>query len=192
MHASAVGPECVPDRSKVRIVALISPFSSSKSRNGRSASLKGNTADSPRRQSSTRVFHRPPPRPGHLPFAPMWSARALHIGANGRWPGRGGGLWKTLVEDCRRGLSAVFPFNDAERPFLDLLLENGEINATILTLDRSGTHSGPTALACKGAQRAEAQGIVLTLRLRVRRTNAAANRVLFAISVSYYHDNRHA
>jgi len=35
-----------------------------------------------------------------------------------------------------RGLSAVLPFNHAERAFLDLLLEKGEIDATILTSDR--------------------------------------------------------
>ena len=42
-----------------------------------------------------------------------------------------------LVEKCRQGLSAVLPFNDAEREFLDLLLEKGEIDATVLTPDAS-------------------------------------------------------
>ena len=42
-----------------------------------------------------------------------------------------------LVEKCRQGLSVVLPFNDAERAFLDLLLEKGEIDATILTSDKS-------------------------------------------------------
>ncbi len=38
-----------------------------------------------------------------------------------------------LVAECRRGLSALFPFRDAERAFLDLLLDGGKIDATILT-----------------------------------------------------------
>lgn len=42
-----------------------------------------------------------------------------------------------LVEECRQGLSAVLPFKEAERAFLDLLLEKGEIDATILTCDKS-------------------------------------------------------
>ena len=40
-----------------------------------------------------------------------------------------------LVKECRDALSAVLPFSDAEREFLDLLLEQGEIDATILTSD---------------------------------------------------------
>ena len=61
---------------------------------------------------------------------------SLHIGVIG---GRkeAATYGKTLVEECRRGLSAVLPFKDAERAFLDLLLETGEIDATILTSDRS-------------------------------------------------------
>ena len=42
-----------------------------------------------------------------------------------------------LVKECRQGLSAVLPFTDAERAFLDLLLENGVIDASILTTDTS-------------------------------------------------------
>ncbi|MFQ6614521.1 MAG: nucleotidyl transferase AbiEii/AbiGii toxin family protein, partial [Fidelibacterota bacterium] len=38
-----------------------------------------------------------------------------------------------LVEECRKYLSFVLPFTDAEREFLDLLLDKGEIDATILT-----------------------------------------------------------
>ena len=38
-----------------------------------------------------------------------------------------------LLEEGRQGLSRVLPFNDAERAFLDLLLERGVIDATILT-----------------------------------------------------------
>jgi hypothetical protein len=48
------------------------------------------------------------------------------------WAGNYG---KTLVEECRQALSAVLPFNDAEREFLDLLLDKGEIDSTILTAD---------------------------------------------------------
>ena len=59
---------------------------------------------------------------------------SLHIGAIGG-PEAAASYGKTLVEECRRGLSAVLPFNHAERAFLDLLLEKGEIDATILTSD---------------------------------------------------------
>ena len=61
---------------------------------------------------------------------------SLHVGAIG---GReeAATYGETLVEECRRGLSAVLPFKDAERAFLDLLLEQGKIDATILTSDRS-------------------------------------------------------
>ena len=45
------------------------------------------------------------------------------------------GAW--LAEECRRALSIVLPFTDAERAFLDLLLERGEIDASILTSDVS-------------------------------------------------------
>ena len=46
-----------------------------------------------------------------------------------------GNYGKTLVKECRQALSAVLPFNDAEREFLDLLLDKGEIDSTILTAD---------------------------------------------------------
>ncbi len=42
-----------------------------------------------------------------------------------------------LVRECREGLSMVLPFNDAERQFLDLLLDRGEIDSTILTVDET-------------------------------------------------------
>ncbi len=42
-----------------------------------------------------------------------------------------------LVRECRQGISTVLPFTDAEGAFLDLLLEKGEIDASILTDDRS-------------------------------------------------------
>ena len=40
-----------------------------------------------------------------------------------------------LVNECREGLSLVLPFSDNEREFLDLLLDSGEIDSTILTSD---------------------------------------------------------
>ena len=40
-----------------------------------------------------------------------------------------------LVKECRKALSAVLPFTDAEREFLGLLLDKGEIDPTILTAD---------------------------------------------------------
>jgi len=40
-----------------------------------------------------------------------------------------------IVEECRKALSVVLPFTDAEREFLDLLLDKGEIDSTILTTD---------------------------------------------------------
>lgn len=41
-----------------------------------------------------------------------------------------------LVKECREGLSTVLPFSDTEREFLNLLLDHGEIDSTILTSDR--------------------------------------------------------
>ena len=40
-----------------------------------------------------------------------------------------------MVEECRNGLSAVLPFTDNERAFLDLLLDRGIVDAKILTPD---------------------------------------------------------
>ena len=40
-----------------------------------------------------------------------------------------------LVDECRRALSALLPFNDAELTFLDRLLDQGEIDAAVLTQD---------------------------------------------------------
>ena len=42
-----------------------------------------------------------------------------------------------LVQDCKRALSAVLPFTDNERAFLDRLLDEGEIDAVLLTSDPS-------------------------------------------------------
>jgi len=46
-------------------------------------------------------------------------------------------LGKRLVEGCREGLSAVLPLRPNERAFLDLLLDRGEIDASLLTGDSS-------------------------------------------------------
>ena len=42
-----------------------------------------------------------------------------------------------LVEECKRALSAVLPFTDTERAFLNQLLDEGEIDAKLLTPDPS-------------------------------------------------------
>jgi hypothetical protein len=42
-----------------------------------------------------------------------------------------------LVRECREGLTALLPFTDSERTFLDLLLDRGVINPTLLTADES-------------------------------------------------------
>ena len=44
---------------------------------------------------------------------------------------------RALVEDCRCRLSAVLPLNADERAFLDLLLDRGEIDPSLLTCDRA-------------------------------------------------------
>jgi predicted nucleotidyltransferase component of viral defense system len=41
----------------------------------------------------------------------------------------------SLVSECRRALAAVLPFTDAEREFLDRILDHGEINPALLTSD---------------------------------------------------------
>ncbi len=45
------------------------------------------------------------------------------------------GYGKSLVDECRKALDALLPFNDAELGFLDLLLDEGKIDATLLTPD---------------------------------------------------------
>jgi hypothetical protein len=42
-----------------------------------------------------------------------------------------------LVKECQRGLSAVLPFTESERAFLDLLLDQGVVDPSILTADAS-------------------------------------------------------
>jgi hypothetical protein len=41
------------------------------------------------------------------------------------------------VNECRQALSVALPFTEAERAFLDLLLDKGEIDSTILTADQT-------------------------------------------------------
>ena len=40
-----------------------------------------------------------------------------------------------LVKECREALSVVLPFSENEKAFLDLLLDRGEVDPTILTAD---------------------------------------------------------
>lgn len=42
---------------------------------------------------------------------------------------------RTLVSACRKGLSAVLPFTDSERAFLDRVLDKGELLPALLTPD---------------------------------------------------------
>jgi predicted nucleotidyltransferase component of viral defense system len=49
--------------------------------------------------------------------------------------GGSGNYGRDLVEVCRQALSAVLPFTDRELEFLDLLLDKGQIDGTILTAD---------------------------------------------------------
>ena len=42
---------------------------------------------------------------------------------------------KSLVNECREALDALLPFNDAELAFLDLLLDEGRVDAALLTRD---------------------------------------------------------
>ena len=44
---------------------------------------------------------------------------------------------ESLIEDYRRALPALLPFTDAERKFLDMLLEEGEISPDLLSADQS-------------------------------------------------------
>jgi hypothetical protein len=42
-----------------------------------------------------------------------------------------------LVKECRAKLEVVLPFNDSESEFLDLLLDKGKIDASVLTSDKA-------------------------------------------------------
>ena len=50
------------------------------------------------------------------------------VGAPGEWVAR-------LVAECRKGLATLLPLNDAEREFLDRLLDHGEIEPKLVTTD---------------------------------------------------------
>lgn len=41
----------------------------------------------------------------------------------------------SLIRECRERISSVLPFTTSEKTFLDLLLDQGVINATLLTAD---------------------------------------------------------
>ena len=60
-----------------------------------------------------------------LPSLPASAAAGMDADEYGRM----------LVEDCRRALSALLPFDDKERAFLDRLLDHGEIDGALLTTD---------------------------------------------------------
>jgi len=54
---------------------------------------------------------------------------------------------RSLVDECRLGLSAVLPFQNNEIEFLDLILDHGEVRPDLLTADpdmqeRISTHPG--------------------------------------------------
>ena len=62
-------------------------------------------------------------------LVPMLRLGAIEeVGGSGDY-GRG------LVEECRQALSTVLPFTDRELEFLDLLLDKGQRDSTILTAD---------------------------------------------------------
>lgn len=58
----------------------------------------------------------------------------LRVGAI-RKEGRSAEYGRKLVRECREALSAVLPFAKAEREFLNLLLEEGKIDPSLLTAD---------------------------------------------------------
>ena len=67
---------------------------------------------------------------------------------------------ESLIEECRAALQALLPFTDAEREFLDLLLEEGRISPGLLTADHvlQVRHQQPAPPPLEGAQRAPVQG----------------------------------
>jgi len=42
---------------------------------------------------------------------------------------------KSLVEDCQRGMNSILPFTESEQKFLDLILDHGVVDGSILTSD---------------------------------------------------------
>ena len=80
-----------------------------------------------------------------MPAMVRW-ARSLAVPINAGASGNAFPRWSVgtirkygalLVRECREGLAAVLPFTDAERAFLDLLLDRGVIEPTLLTVDAS-------------------------------------------------------
>jgi hypothetical protein len=59
-------------------------------------------------------------------------------------------LWaEKILDECKSALNKLFPLRENETQFLDTLLEQGEINATLLTSDRllcEKIHSNPALL----------------------------------------------
>ena len=60
---------------------------------------------------------------------------ALRI--DGRVERPSAGYGESLLEVCRRALSKILPFTEAEREFLDRLLEEGKVCPDLLTTDRA-------------------------------------------------------
>ncbi len=44
---------------------------------------------------------------------------------------------KRMIDECREALSVVFPLSKGEVEFLDRLLDHGEIDASLLTDDKT-------------------------------------------------------
>ena len=49
--------------------------------------------------------------------------------------GTPGEYGNSLVNDCKRGMNSLLPFNKSEQEFLDLILDQGKIDGSILTSD---------------------------------------------------------
>ena len=73
-------------------------------------------------------------------FAPNELARLLIPTLNRRFMEKQGSpaeYGDRLVKECQAELEAVLPLNDLESEFLDLLLDKGEIDASVLTPDKA-------------------------------------------------------
>ena len=72
------------------------------------------------------------------------------------------GYGESLVDECREALVILLPFNDAERAFLNLLLDEGIIDATLLTCDEMLQEQPSSAWPrMEGPERSALQGDVL-------------------------------
>jgi hypothetical protein len=77
---------------------------------------------------------------GDVNFDPDELARLLSPMLNRRFmemQGPPAEYGERLVKECQVKLKAVLPLNDAESEFLDLLLDQGEIDASVLTPDKA-------------------------------------------------------